>query len=82
MVSMPSATILVPVRLGELGERRGHRAAHRIAVEVAGEADVELDDVGAELEDVPQARIAGAGVVDGDAHAGVAQRRSTASSGS
>ncbi len=42
-------------------------------VEVADEADVELDEVGLDLDHRLQARVAGAGVVDGDAEAVLAQ---------
>ncbi len=40
----------------------------RVVVDAPREPDVELDDVGAEIEDVAEARKSGAGVVDGESH--------------
>jgi hypothetical protein len=38
-------------------------------VDVAGQVEVELDDVGTKPEDVLEAGVSGTGVVDGDPHA-------------
>jgi hypothetical protein len=51
-------------------ERGDERASYRVDVDAAGEAEVEFDDVGSQVEDVAQAREAGAGIVDGAADAG------------
>ena len=42
------------------------RGAGRVGIDVAGEAHVELQDVGPQIEDAPKARIAGADIVDRD----------------
>ena len=51
----------------ELHHRCGNRAAGRVAVDIAGDGHVDLDDIGLEIEHVAQAGIAGADIVDGDA---------------
>src|SRR4051794_27003539 len=58
---------------GERDECTGQRAAYGILVDVAGERDVELDDVRSQAEQVPEAGIAGAGVVEGQPGSALAQ---------
>ena len=48
--------------------RRPQGPTRRIAVDAPGKPDVELDDVGMEIEDVPEARVARPGVVDCESH--------------
>ena len=66
-VSMPSAMIERAGLGREADERRDERSLDRVRVDVAGEADVELDEVGRQLEDVAEAGEARAGVVDREA---------------
>jgi len=53
---------------GEGGHGTHQRTAIAVSVEVPHQLTVELQEVGRELDHVPQARVAGAGVVDGDPH--------------
>jgi hypothetical protein len=52
---MPSATQRASDAAREIDHGADQRAARRIAIDVAGEAHVELQDVGPEIEDVAQA---------------------------
>ena len=58
---------------GEGDDGGDEAATDRVAVDAADDADVELDELGGELEDVDEARVAGTGVVDGEACPGGAQ---------
>jgi len=49
----------------EMDDPRDHRLAHRIAVDPTNETDVELPDARSQLDDVPEAGIAGTRVIDG-----------------
>ena len=68
-VSMPSAVTIALVSLAKTtsdaasARRTGSPSMSRVS------RDVELDDVGRELEDVVQARVPHAGVIDRDAYA-------------
>ena len=50
--------------LAERDERARERARDRVGLDLAREAQIELDDVGRELQDVTEAREAGADIVD------------------
>src|SRR5664280_1686688 len=56
---------------GEVAEPGGERLACRIPVDAPDDADVQLHDVGLQLEDVAEAGEAGTGVVDRDPHRSV-----------
>ena len=60
---------------GELDQRGGQRPARRVGIDAAGQAEVQLDDVGMDRQHVPHARVTCACVVDGHAHAGLAKGR-------
>ena len=53
-------------RVGEPHQRGRQRVARRVGVDAVRELEVELEDVGAEMEDVLEARVAGTGIVDRD----------------
>ncbi len=63
-----------PDGTGEGDQGGGQRFARRAGFEVGDHRDVELYDVGAEPDQVPQAGMASPRVVDGQAQAGAAQR--------
>jgi hypothetical protein len=52
---------------GEGDESRGEGPAYGVGVDALGECDIELEDVGADTDQVLQAGVTGAGVVHGDA---------------
>jgi hypothetical protein len=54
---------------GERGHRADEGAPVPVVVEVPDQLAVQLQEVGGELDDMTQARVAGPGVVDGDPHA-------------
>ena len=70
---MPSASRTAPIVSGEPHQRGRQRVSCRVGVDAVGEVEVELEDVGAELEDVLETRVAGTGVVHRDAHAAGAE---------
>ena len=57
----------------EADEGGDERSLDRVGVDVAGEPDVELDEVGRQLEDVAEAGEARTGVVDREAGAAFAE---------
>ena len=70
LVSTPSATIVALHRAGEFLERAQY-AVRRVVEDAAlDERQVDLDDVEVDLAEEPQAGVAGADVVRGEAHAG------------
>ena len=58
---------------GELADHLGQRHAHRVGVGVADQRAVELDHLRPQDGHLLQARVAGAGVVEGDQRAALAQ---------
>ena len=58
---------------GEAHERLDQRHARRVGVDVADQGPVELDDVGAHPHQLLEPGVAGAGVVDRDQRAALAQ---------
>lgn len=58
----------------ERDERRGQRLAHRIEIDVSRERNVKFDQIRMDLQDVLQASIARAGIVDGKTHPPAAER--------
>ena len=58
---------------GEAHERLDQRHPRRVVVDVADQRPVELDDVGAHPHQLLEAGVAGAGVVDRDLRAALAQ---------
>ena len=72
-VSTPSGDQFCARLAGEPDESGGDRPVRGLRVDAADDADVELDDVGRELEDVPQAREARTRVIHRDPDAGSAK---------
>ena len=60
---------------GEADQRLDQRHPHRVGVDGAGQLQVELDDVGADPHDLLEPGVAGAGVVDRDPGAALAELR-------
>ena len=64
--------------VGEVPHAVHERAAARVGVDAVDDGDVELDDLGVQLKDVPQARVPRTGVIDRQSGAR-AQRRKAGS---
>ena len=75
MRSTPSATITAPTSRANAPERAQQRLAVGVLVDVGDEAAGELEEVRAQLDDVLERRVAGAGVVDRDLGAAGDPRR-------